>query len=492
MLIREKEKLGELVKRTAATLDIPDYIYEDAILKYEDIGSWLAAENSELKPCSPEIYPQGSFRLGTVVRPVSEKDEYDIDSVCHLKLSKAQTTQKNLKQIVGDRLKKRDDLSEILEPMRRCWRLNYLPEAQGLHFHMDVLPAIPNQKRPPTGILVTDTELTEWKESNPQAYSDWFFERMKVVLLAEKEILAKSIEASVEEVPNWRVKTPLQVAIQILKRHRDIYFQNDVENKPVSIIITTLAAHAYNNQADIYAALTDIVQDMPRFIGEKDGRWWVTNPVDPNENFADKWNEYPERHKAFERWLDKVRNDFLVIGQKQTLKEAIDFLAPALGEKAMTKAAADLGLQPSSNLPISITPETQVPALGSTQHCRPLDWGLKEKYKAKIIGSVHRKGPGKQPWALTNRSVPKNVILRFEVKTRTPPPYEVKWQVVNTGKEATEAGQLRGDFYDSDELGTNVRWEPTAYNGTHWIQAFIIKDGVCVAKSDPKIVRVRR
>lgn len=38
----------------------------------------------------------------------------------------------------------------------------------------------------------------------------------------------------------------------------------------------------------------------------RNGKWWVQNPVDPDENFADKWNEYPERREAFMQWLKKV------------------------------------------------------------------------------------------------------------------------------------------------------------------------------------------
>jgi hypothetical protein len=36
------------------------------------------------------------------------------------------------------------------------------------------------------------------------------------------------------------VKTPLQQAVQILKRHRDMMFADDPEHKPISVIITTL------------------------------------------------------------------------------------------------------------------------------------------------------------------------------------------------------------------------------------------------------------
>ena len=43
-------------------------------------------------------------------------------------------------------------------------------------------------------------------------------------------------KVSIEDVPEWRVKTPLQRSVQILKRHRDIYFQQKPEVRPVSVL----------------------------------------------------------------------------------------------------------------------------------------------------------------------------------------------------------------------------------------------------------------
>jgi hypothetical protein len=35
-----------------------------------------------------------------------------------------------------------------------------------------------------------------------------------------------------------------------------------------------------------------------------------------------------------------------------------------------------------------------------------------------------------------------------------------------------------------------VRWEMTAYAGTHWVEAFVVKDNVCVGRSGRKLVKV--
>ena len=92
---------------------------------------------------------------------------------------------------------------------------------------------------------------------------------------------------------------------------------------------------------------------------------------------------------------------------------------------------------------------------------------------------------------MNNRPVSKNVWLKFTVQTDAPTPYEVQWQVVNTGAEATAAGQPRGDFYPTEGALTRTRWESTAYRGTHWVEGFIVKDGQCVARTGKLMIKVR-
>lgn len=52
----------------------------------------------------PEVYPQGSFAIGTAIRPVSGEDsDYDIDLVCELKEA-SQRSARYVKMSVGDSL----------------------------------------------------------------------------------------------------------------------------------------------------------------------------------------------------------------------------------------------------------------------------------------------------------------------------------------------------------------------------------------------------
>jgi hypothetical protein len=323
---------------------------------------------------------------------------------------------------------------------------------------------------------------------------------MTVVFIEKRAAYAKRFQMSIEEVPEYEVKTPLQRVVQLLKRHRDIYFQNDLENRPVSIIITSLAAKAYRNQADLYDALISVATRMHEYIEKRpDGQWWVQNPVDEDENFADKWNEYPTRREAFFSWLEQVRDDFITVAQQGSMRKTASALSPVLGRNAVSRAAASLGVQTNGvTAPVglmtkaSVSAAPQVPALGNTSHCVPPVWPLRLKYYVSITGTAYPGSPrSKAKWPLTQRPVPRNVWLRFEAKTNVPEPYEVRWQVVNTGKDAILAGGLRGDAFEECNGSKNVRWEATEYRGTHWIEAFVIREGVCVARSQPFKVRIR-
>jgi hypothetical protein len=86
----------------------------------------------------------------------------------------------------------------------------------------------------------------------------------------------------------------------------------------------------------------------------------------------------------------------------------------------------------------------------------------------------------------------KGCDLKFEAETNVEWPYDVYWQVVNTGREAHNANDLRGTFQQAHvERGFLTRRETTRYTGSHSIECFIVKNGYCVAQSGPFIVNIK-
>lgn len=145
MLTKEQRQFNDILVNLAEELDIPPSKYKQAVDRYSAVGKWFTEGEYKNVLGEPDIYPQGSFRLGTVVRPIrdSKEAEYDIDLVSQLPIKKFSTTAETVKQIVGNRLKENATYKQRLDREgKRCWTLEYA-EVDGIGFHMDILPSIP-------------------------------------------------------------------------------------------------------------------------------------------------------------------------------------------------------------------------------------------------------------------------------------------------------------------------------------------------------------
>ena len=90
------------------------------------------------------------------------------------------------------------------------------------------------------------------------------------------------------------------------------------------------------------------------------------------------------------------------------------------------------------------------------------------------------------------RKMPLNTLLRdyilkprkkleFYIKNHNiPTPYKVYWKVKNFGEEAKKKNDLRGKI--TKDRGLEKKNENTKYRGKHYVECYIIKDNICVAR----------
>ena len=122
-------------------LDITPSQYKAAEEHYNAVGKHLSKDS-----LCDDVYVQGSFALGTVIRPFRRgKDaDYDLDIVCQSStVPKEAIEPKALKHNVRDSILRSSHHAQLLDSNegKRCWTLNYAPK-DGVGFHMDILPCV--------------------------------------------------------------------------------------------------------------------------------------------------------------------------------------------------------------------------------------------------------------------------------------------------------------------------------------------------------------
>ena|ERR1043166_748871 len=347
MLMTEERLATKLLGMILETLDIPRSLYEKAVARHKSLGEWLCRPESRVAHLEPYVSAQGSFRYGTVIPPLFANEEYDLDNVTRLTLPKTALTQKQIKQLYGEEVKSYAQAHGMAAPVEekdRCWRLVY---ADNVSFHLDTLPCLPEEAPIIAGLVsagvpshlaeraiaITDRRHPQYEaitnamySSNPRGFAAWFEEVVRPFALERlRHLVATRLYAAVEDVPPYEWNTILQQCIKLMKRHRDVMFRYNPDLKPISMIITNLAARAYAGETDLWDALRNLIERMPRYVNAERPR--VPNPADPAEDYADKWRRDPRLEENFWLWLAQFKAD-------------VDELPRLLEERQLSKAVS--------------------------------------------------------------------------------------------------------------------------------------------------------
>lgn len=301
---------------------------------YERLAEHLA-QKLEVERTDVHVVVQGSMRTQTTIAQRGNQN-FDLDIVVKLsgpRFDGAKFSEPFF-QDFGGALQGIPDAGDP-QAKRRCWRLPY----PGEPFYFDVTPAIPDSRlfvqagtrnALGTDLRVRDPE-TEWCPSNPEEFAGWFCNIANKRFPFQTDTYRRLVEAraDVDPMPTGRVglQDILRRALQLIKLHRDGYYWEESarrkEAKPISIILVTLAAQAYDHLVTHRATefnspievVLELVDQMPSLIedngsGFSRGQYRVSNPKLEWENFADRWNRDDGlRAQEFERWHERLGGD---------------------------------------------------------------------------------------------------------------------------------------------------------------------------------------
>lgn len=350
-----QERKNDLL-RIIEQLDITPTMYKNAEEKYKNLAAYL-----ESKGIEADMYPQGSFALGTVIRPTVRDPNagYDLDFVCQVHAMREDTTPAELRKLIEDALTSSDLYGGKLTIYDECFTVTYA-NIGNYGFSIDIVPAVDEREQVKarlqqkaaypdlisTSIAIPKKEpdVYTWLTNNPKGYLAWFnginnsfaehsWENSREKIFRENN----AVYASVEEIPPALNRSSIQRVIQILKYHRDVFYSkypNGEDIKPISAIINTIVvkmADGISPDISVFDLLDYITTELSIYekrqmlseqifslqypgrnvIQIQDNKWVIFNPANPEDNLADKWNEDKRIPRVFFRWCSCVHHDLI-------------------------------------------------------------------------------------------------------------------------------------------------------------------------------------
>lgn len=347
---RKYERQQDILK-LITDVDITPSMFKNAESKYKALSDYLG-RHTEL---NTNMYAQGSFALGTVVRPIKDgKDaDYDLDFICEVNRDREEISASELRSIIEKALSDVELYGGKMEAFDECITIHYAEE-NGVGFSIDIVPAVHESWKTKKRLAGKTNRLDlieesiaipmgakgryEWHTNNPKGFKKWFDEINKPFLEYSKSNERKVIFETagfyntVEEIPEGMLHSSVQRVIQILKRNRNLFYQKFYDLKPNSAIINVIVAKVAsecNSDIGVFDLLERVFVELSesnrnynniqygdaiwgsRIVSKRDKNWYIANPANPEDNLADKWNEDPRIADKFFLWVEAARKDLI-------------------------------------------------------------------------------------------------------------------------------------------------------------------------------------
>ncbi len=404
-----------------------------------NLRNYLKSHNSYSK-IHVDTFLSGSYAKHTAIRPAKSDKKRDVDIIVVI----AYDSDKNS----GDVL---EELREVLRKSSTYDTAKIQHHSVGIEMgqiSIDVVPVIQDSEDAEV-YYIGDSEECNWTITDPKGHKQW--------------------STTINQDNNEKYK-PL---VKIFKWWRRANCPEDVKY-PKGITLEKLIA---DNIGDSSGSTEDLlIETFENIVTAYKESYTdiglIPTLVDPSDKIDG--NDLLKGYTAddFRKFIEKIDEHLKLLNEEGTENDTWRIiLGTEFPKETSAKSAYNL-----------IVCEKAV-------HRQPMPWPFSRGNAAFIKLVVRDKNSHIVEYESNGQPLPKDYSLCFQASTGTKPPYTVKWQITNTGEEARQAECLRGNFENSDD-GKNTKHETTSYTGSHSVQCFIVKNGICVAKSNPYIINI--
>jgi Adenylyl/Guanylyl and SMODS C-terminal sensor domain len=406
--------------------------------QWNDLATHLQSALSNRYGYGISTWIQGSYKYGTLIKPVQLLEEYDVDVGIYFRWTDEEDiepTAKQLRDWVQSELLEYEKLCEALKkvavpPKERCSRASYIRQ-----FHIDT-PVY--HLNPETDKRRLACFSDKWESSDPKAIYKWF----KQAVSAEDG-------------------DQLRRLVRYLKAWAAICFNEAKESRPTSIFLTVLTAQAYQDMRnDITGKVED--DDALVFIIKKIHKRLfkdaeVLNPIDGSEDLnrmtADAWDGFLPNLASLKDVAERTEDTEDEASAALIWSEVFSFL-----------------------MPLPEIDEVEIIDEGSGRAVMQLP---------EIEIEVYSRNPKQLVTKFLNEvpTVLKNCDLVFKIINPhiIPEFATVEWTVRNEGEEADTISDLGHRAIGMRLMTTD---EHTAYSGRHFMD--------CIVRVNGNVFAVRR
>lgn len=398
------------------------------------------------------LIPQGSFAHGTIIKPLSGND-FDADVL----LPMAEQVDWEPKKYTVELKKALDAVPRYAEKTvlgKRCVTIQFANS-----FHIDVVPFV---ERADGKTYITHRTKNEFLLQDPTEFTRW---------LKEQNSTANGHLIRVIRLTKW------------LRDRSSIDCPSVVLGALLAERVMSLAGvDDYGNVATTFTAL---LEDLRDYLDVHAAPPWVDDRI--GQNLADRLTQtgFENLKSQLKRWARLAR-------------EALDAEASDSVERWQKLFGDSFGMGTTSALALaaSATLPTYEHQMAPGEKTLTEQYGFPERRDPRstfhIIAKMSptKKGRGRfRPLATNGNLVPIGRALEFQITDCTVDgPYDVYWKVRNAGPEAANRKAFRGEILKRGEL---IR-ETSDFPGAHWVQAWIVKDGVAVATATQDVIIMSR
>lgn len=419
--------------------------------RVDAVSNFLSSGDDVISNNFIDLIPQGSYAHRTIINPVDANDEFDADVLLDMNEVdgwEAEDYVEQLYQVFRSNGTYKDKVSR----RSRCVTVNYAGE-----FHMDVVPFLTRHGER----FITNRGTNQFERTNPEGFNEWL------------------------DGQNRITSGRLVKVIRLLKYIRD--FKNNFSVK--SVILTILVGEQVNDAAlwadpdhykDVRTALVNLLTDLNEYLQANPLMPSIDDPSCPTENFNHRWNQ--EQYANFRNWIATYTSWARDAYDETDSEESYEKWRKLFGDKFGTY---DTSTSKASEAHRSVA------GVRDTEEFIEIKFAgvaLNPVYSIKLQAkTVSRNGWRNYVLSTRGNKVSRGRSINFSIKSSNlPSSYELWWKVRNVGAEAIAKNMIRGQI--ERDSGSRSRTEPASFRGSHYVEIYVVQNGVVVAKDHHPVV----